>query len=106
MPVFKTGAINHSATSPTLLRVCVSLIILAKSGFQGRVVIQSVNEQGAAEMKRWLPRAEPHRFGSFEIESEMASYLLFHNQSKTIWIVKTFGNFHRFIDITMCKIGF
>jgi hypothetical protein len=41
---------------------------LAKSGFAGRIVIHSVNEEGAMEMKRWLPKAELHPFGTFEIE--------------------------------------
>jgi hypothetical protein len=42
---------------------------VAQNGFAGRIVIHSVNEQGAAEMKRWLPQAEVHPFGSFEIAS-------------------------------------
>jgi len=42
---------------------------LAKSGFKGRVVIHSVNEQGAAEMKHCLPHAELRPFGTFEIEA-------------------------------------
>lgn len=40
---------------------------LSRSGFHGRVVVYSVNESGAAEMKRWLPHAELHPFGTFEI---------------------------------------
>ena len=41
---------------------------LAKNGFQGQVVIHSVNEAGAAHMKRLLPYATVAPFGSFEIE--------------------------------------
>jgi hypothetical protein len=41
---------------------------VAQNGFAGQIVIHSVNEQGAAEMKRWLPKAELHPFGSFEID--------------------------------------
>ena len=43
---------------------------LARNGFRGRAIIHSVNEEGAAEMKRWLPNAEVHPFGTFEIENE------------------------------------
>jgi hypothetical protein len=43
---------------------------LARNGFSGRAIIHSVNEEGAAEMKRWLPNAEVHPFGTFEIEIE------------------------------------
>ena len=41
---------------------------LVRIGFKGRVMIHSVNEQGAAEMKRCLPHAELYPFGTFEIE--------------------------------------
>jgi hypothetical protein len=41
---------------------------LAKSGFQGQVVIHSVNESGAAHMKRLLPQATVAPFGVFSIE--------------------------------------
>lgn len=41
---------------------------LAQIRFAGRVVIHSVNDEGAAEMKYWLPDAEVHPFGTFEIE--------------------------------------
>jgi hypothetical protein len=30
--------------------------------------VNSVNEEGAMEMKRWLPKAETHPFGTFDIE--------------------------------------
>jgi hypothetical protein len=41
---------------------------VSKNGFAGRIVIHSVNETGAMEMKRWLPKAELRPFGTFEIE--------------------------------------
>src|SRR5438105_2506521 len=41
---------------------------VSKNGFTGRIVIHSVNEQGAAEMKKWLPKAAVHPFGSFDVE--------------------------------------
>ena len=41
---------------------------VSKMGFTGRAIIHSVNEEGVLEMKRWLPKAEVHPFGSFEIE--------------------------------------
>jgi hypothetical protein len=41
---------------------------LAKNGLAGRIVIHSVNEEGSAEMKKWLPKAAIHPFGTFEIE--------------------------------------
>jgi hypothetical protein len=43
---------------------------LARNGFRGLAIIHSVNEEGAAEMKRWLPTAEVYPFGTFEIEIE------------------------------------
>src|SRR5215813_2180359 len=41
---------------------------LARIGYTGRIVIHSVNEQGAQRMKDLLPHAEVHPFGTFEIE--------------------------------------
>jgi hypothetical protein len=41
---------------------------VSKNGFAGRIVIHSVNEEGASEMKKWLPKAEVHPFGTFEID--------------------------------------
>jgi CheY-like chemotaxis protein len=40
---------------------------LARTGFAGRVVIHSKNEDGVAAMRKLLPRATIARFDSFEI---------------------------------------
>jgi hypothetical protein len=45
---------------------------ISKNGFAGRIVIHSVNEEGSSEMKRWLPKADLHPFGTFEINLDEA----------------------------------
>jgi hypothetical protein len=42
---------------------------LAEKGFRGIVVIHSRHEEGAAEMKKYLPQAKLAPFGEFEIET-------------------------------------
>ena len=44
-------------------------IALAKSKFEGIVVIHSKNEAGARVMAKFLPQAKLARFGDFEITS-------------------------------------
>ena len=46
---------------------------IAEQGFQGIVVIHSRNEEGAAAMKKYLPKARLAPFGSFEIVTEAAA---------------------------------
>jgi hypothetical protein len=41
---------------------------VSKNGFAGRIIIHSVNEEGASEMRRWLPKADLHPFGTFDVE--------------------------------------
>jgi CheY-like chemotaxis protein len=43
---------------------------LAKKEFQGIVIIHSLHEEGAAVMKKCLPKARLARFGTFDIVSE------------------------------------
>jgi CheY-like chemotaxis protein len=45
---------------------------IAEQGFQGIVVIHSRNEEGAAAMKKYLPKARLAPFGTFEIITEAA----------------------------------
>jgi response regulator RpfG family c-di-GMP phosphodiesterase len=40
---------------------------LARTGFAGRVVIHSKNEEGVDAMRKILPAAMPARFGDFEV---------------------------------------
>jgi hypothetical protein len=46
---------------------------LEQKGFQGIVIIHSKHVEGAAAMKKYLPKARLAPFGSFEIVSEMNS---------------------------------
>lgn len=46
---------------------------LARTGFAGRVVIHSKNEEGVAAMKKILPAATVARFDSFEITAAQKS---------------------------------
>ncbi|HTS07842.1 MAG TPA: cyclic-phosphate processing receiver domain-containing protein [Candidatus Eisenbacteria bacterium] len=43
---------------------------MAEHGFQGIVVIHSRHEEGAAAMKKFLPKAKLAPFGTFDIVSE------------------------------------
>jgi CheY-like chemotaxis protein len=45
---------------------------MAERGFQGIVVIHSRHEEGAAAMKKYLPKARLAPFGTFEIITEPA----------------------------------
>ena len=47
---------------------------LARTAFQGIVVIHSKNEDGVAAMKRYLPYARVARFGDFDIISEVTTH--------------------------------
>jgi len=46
---------------------------MAKHGFQGIVIIHSRHEEGAAVMKKFLPKARLAPFGSFEIVTEFGA---------------------------------